>query len=131
MALYNSGFPATYQNPYLMQQFQPQQPQQNSGGLIWVQGEAAAKSYLIAPNTSIALWDSESSVIYIKSADSSGMPSMKVLDYTIRENVQNAPKNANNDTYATKADLSAVYDQIAALKAEIGGITKGAKQDAE
>ena len=38
----------------------------------WVQGINAAKSFPVAPNTSIPLFDSEANVIYIKSADASG-----------------------------------------------------------
>ena len=115
MALFNSGYPATYQNPYLIQQPQYAQPQQS--GIIWIQGESAAKSYLVAPNTSVALWDSERQTVYIKSADASGMPSMKTLDYTIRENAQ--PQPANTVIYATKDDVASLNDQIAAVRAEI------------
>lgn len=74
---YNNYYPG-YQ-PY----YQP--VQQNGNGIIWVQGEAGAKSYLVAPNTTVQLWDSERQTIYLKSADGSGMPSIKVLDYKIRE----------------------------------------------
>ncbi len=90
MPNYNNYFPAGYQ--YYTPQFQ--QPVQSTNGLsgptghngiIWVQGEAGAKSYLVAPNTTVQLWDSESQTIYLKSADASGMPSIKTLDYTIRE----------------------------------------------
>ena len=86
---YNSYFPAGYQP---MQNFypqyayaqQPQQPQaaqpvpqtpqapQNaqsmSSNIIWVSGEAGAKAYLVAPNTTVQLWDSERQTIYLKSA---------------------------------------------------------------
>ena len=50
MAYYN-GFPVTY--PYYQQ---PQQTQQN-GSPIWIQGEAAAKSYLVAPNSTVVLFE--------------------------------------------------------------------------
>lgn len=92
-----NGFPATYQpmnyQPMSYQQPQPQmqqmqQPQQNgpqNNPMIWVQGETGAKSYLLAPNTTLPLWDSERQTIYLKSTDTSGMPSMKILDYTIRD----------------------------------------------
>lgn len=128
MALYNNGYPAGYQNPYLVQQPQYQQQfqapqQQTSSGLIWVQGEAAAKSYLVAPNASVALWDSEKQSVYIKSTDASGMPSMKILDYTIRDNTQ-TPQAVNTVNYATKDDVKTLNDQIAALKAEIDGLMK-------
>ena len=116
MAL-NYAYPATYQPMYSYQQ--PQQTQQN--GIIWVQGEAGAKSYMVAPNNTVQLWDSESQTIYLKSADASGMPSIKTLDYTIRE----ARNGANTDsvlsddklsTFATKDEIKAVSDQISALR---------------
>lgn len=123
MALYNNGFPATYQNPYLIQQPQYQAAQPNNGSLIWVQGEAAAKSYLIAPNTSIALWDSERQSVYIKSADASGMPTMKTLDYTIRDAAPSVPQTGGI-AYATKDDLTAVYDQIETLRTKLSGMER-------
>ena len=48
---------------------QPQQSQQVNQGILWVQGEAGAKSYLVAPNTSVLLMDSENSNFYIKTTD--------------------------------------------------------------
>ena len=70
-----------------MQQPQPITPPtaptptpQMSNDMIWVQGLAGAKAYLVAPNTTVTLWDSESETIYLKSCDSNGMPSMKILD---------------------------------------------------
>lgn len=66
--------------------YQPYQNQlQQQTGIIWVSGEAGARGYPVAPNTNVPLWDSESQVIYLKSADMSGMPTIKILDYTIRE----------------------------------------------
>ena len=112
MAYYN-GFPATYQPVYQapVMQTQPQAQQQN--GIIWVQGEQAAKSYLVAPNTTVQLWDSEEKVIYLKSADASGMPSMKILDYTIRGD---ANTQAPVSEYATKDDLKALEEKIRDLE---------------
>lgn len=105
--------------------YYPQQtPGNNGGGLTWVQGEAAAKSWYVAPGTTAALWDSEAQVIYLKTADASGLPSMKVLDYTVRD-VQ-GPKTAPNVSsveYVTRDDLSAVYDKIEDLRAEIDGLS--------
>lgn len=97
-------------------QYYPAQPQQmqNVNPLIWVQGEAGAKSYLVGPGQTVALWDSEAQVIYLKSADASGMPSMKVLDYTIRGG---QPINENVE-YATKADLDELRKKIEALTKE-------------
>ena len=109
MAYFN-GYPATYQPIMQAPQFQAQQ-QNQQGGLIWVQGEAAAKSYMVAPGNTVQLWDSEEKVIYLKSADPSGMPSMKILDYTIRgeEAAKDAPE------YVTKADFDALAEKVKEL----------------
>lgn len=107
---FNNGFPATYQPMYY------QQPQNTS--IIWVQGEAGAKSYLVAPNTTVQLWDSERQTIYLKSADASGMPSIRTLDYTFREAQPTSPQKAP-ETYATKSDVELLTSEINALKGEI------------
>lgn len=139
---YNSYFPVGYQPMQnYFQQYQPapvqnvQQMQQQTqtgnptmtSGIIWVQGEAGAKSYLVAPNTTVQLWDSERQTIYIKSADASGMPSIKTLDYTIRENPSNnvslAP-NFDSKAFATKEEVNALAEQINALKSNLDGISK-------
>ena len=132
MAYYNP-----YQNQYMtqMQVAQPNTPvqvpqmqtytpvQQNNNGLIWVQGESGAKSYLVAPNTTVLLMDSESQRFYLKSSDASGMPlPLRIFEYT--EKAQNAPNPASGaqsidlSSYATKAEFDA-------FKGEIDGILKG------
>lgn len=124
---YNNGFPMNYGQMYQMPQVQPtvQTPQNNN--LVWVQGEAGAKSYLVAPNTTLPLWDSEAQVIYLKSADASGMPSMKVLDYTIRESAnlaQKAPLNNKVEEYVTKGEMDSfrveISQKIEELKESVG-----------
>ncbi len=81
---YNNGFPMNY--GYYQNQMQPQQPmmqQPESNGILWVQGEAGAKSWAVAPGKSVLLMDSESNKFYIKSSDPSGMPMpLRVFDYT-------------------------------------------------
>ena len=125
---YNNYFPAGYQP---MQMYQPQQmtpqPQQTQSSLIWVQGEGAAKSYLVAPGNTVALFDNESQTIYIKSADASGMPSIRVLDYTFRDSApQNKQIFAESD-YATKSDVESIREEINALRAKFGEI-EGSKK---
>ena len=91
-----------------------------------MQGEAGAKSYLVAPNTTVQLWDSERQTIYIKSADASGMPSIKTLDYTIREIPQNSVSLAPESpsvAFATKDEVNMLAEQLEALKGKIDGLT--------
>lgn len=116
---YNNGFPVGYAqpyppiNPYAPQPQMQMQPQKQTGP-IWVQGEAGAKSFLLAPNETVPLWDSEAQVIYLKSTDGSGMPSMKVLDYTVRDNSNLPPKVPVPEgvEYATKDEVKNTKDDI-------------------
>jgi len=127
MAYYN-GFPATYQPVYPVQGYN--QPTQQNSSIIWVSGEAGAKAYMVAPNNTIQLWDSESQTIYLKSADASGMPSMKILDYTIRDSVKNTPVSHSVMTddklsaFATKDEIRAVSEQITALRDRVDNLTR-------
>ena len=94
---YNNGFPVSYQQMYPTYNYVPQQQltqpviqQQvtqpvNDSGILWVQGEAGANSWAVAPGKSVMLMDSESSTFYIKSSDNSGMPMpLRIFDYKER-----------------------------------------------
>lgn len=75
-----------YQQPVTPPTTQPMSQQGNSG-LIWVQGEAGAKSFLVAPGNTVMLMDSEGERFYLKSADASGMPMpLRIFDYKERIN---------------------------------------------
>lgn len=126
MAFYNNSFPATYQ-PYYQQAYQPvnvpaqnNNQQQANSSIIWVQGEAGAKSYLVAPNTTVQLWDSEDQIIYLKSADASGMPSIKILDYTIRD-AQSDSKATKDEShkFISKKEFDGLQEQIESLRADV------------
>ena len=89
---------------------------QNS--LIWVQGINAVKSYPVAPNTSVPLFDSEANVVYIKSADASGMPSIKILDYNVRDSEPRKAESAPQMDFVTHNELADIQKEIDALKAK-------------
>lgn len=102
---YNNGFPMNYQQFYPSYNYVPQQQlnqpvvQQvtqpvNDTGILWVQGEAGAKSWAVAPGKSVMLMDSESNTFYIKSSDNSGMPMpLRIFDYTERTQQLTQPVN--------------------------------------
>ena len=86
--------------------------------LIWVQGINAAKSYPVAPNTSVPLFDSEANVVYIKSADASGMPSIKILDYNVRDSEPRKAESVPQMDFVTHNELADIQKEIDALKAK-------------
>lgn len=109
-----------YQQTVNVPQMAPQ-PQINQG-LLWVSGEVGAKSYLVAPNSTVLLMDSDASRFYLKSADQSGMPNLRIFEYT---EVTNAPQTSviapNSDLkeldskYVTREE----YDSLKSLYGKI------------
>lgn len=85
-------FQNSFQNPYaaLMgqtmynqsqnnQQFFPPEPTQN---LIRVNGINGAKAYQMPANSTVALFDSNNDVMYVKSTDGAGFPSIRTFSFT-------------------------------------------------
>lgn len=120
---YTPLFSPNYMGNYQQLSYAPQQSiYPNNSNLIWVQGEAGAKSYLVAPNQTVQLWDSEAQVIYLKSADATGLPSMRILDYTIRDQKpQNGVFDKPVESYATKDEIDALRAEIEEIQARIKG----------
>lgn len=87
------GFPQ-FQTP---PQLPVQQPRQDPNGLIWVQGEAGAKSWFVAPGATVLLMDSENPRFYMKSSDMHGVPAMRTFEYTEMgtQNQQEQPQPGN------------------------------------
>lgn len=102
------------------QQTAPQTPTPAQTDMIWVQGEAAAKSYLVAPGHSVPLWDSETQTIFLKSVDASGMPSMRILDYTERTAPRPAPQGVE---YAPRQEMDTLAQRVDELAKQIEALT--------
>lgn len=100
---------------------------QPANNMIWVQGEAAAKSYAIPFGTSVPLFDSEGDVFYIKTVDTSGMPMpIRIFRYeeVTQETVQNAPQGAGTvdmSKYITRDELAEILAKMSVTKEENNG----------
>ena len=101
-----------YQQPYYggqPWQYQDQLTQLRSapapgGGLNWVQGETGAKSWFVTPGSSVLLMDSEEQRFYIKSADPTGMPSLRTFEYT-EVGAKPTPTATPSPDYVTRAEF--------------------------
>lgn len=114
-----------YYNPYLPQQPMipvPQaQPQQQSNGIVWVQGEQAAKSYLVGAGNSVLLMDSDASRFYLKTADASGMPlPLRIFEYKeVQAGQAQLPQTVD---YIKREE----FDQLKAMVEQLkGGVSNG------
>lgn len=106
------------QNQY--QQTIPQYQQQPANqGLLWVQGVEGAKSYLVAPNTTVLLMDADAQRFYLKSTDGTGIPNLRMFEYSEVTQSASQPVLATNenldDKYVTRNeynDLKNQYEEI-------------------
>lgn len=132
------AFNPYYQNPYypqpmpdnLMQMRQQQMMQpapppvpQNpvaTGGVQWVSSEQEARGYLIAPNSAVALWDSTAPTVYLKQADASGKPTLKIYDLVERAETPRTAPQEKGVEFVTREE----FDRLAALVGEIKGKKK-------
>lgn len=96
---YNSYFPTGYQ-PF---QIQPQAAPQQQTNIVWTQGIEGAKAHFVSAGGSALLMDSDADRFYIKTADSAGMPSLRVFKY--EEITQGARQNVDMSGYVTKEEF--------------------------
>lgn len=138
---YNGGYFPQYQNgavPDMLNQYKGQYQQQimqqpmvqqmqiptQTNDMIWVLNENEATSYPVAPNNSVVLWDKNEPIIYVKSVNNQGMPSMRVLYFEERSATpSNSPKNAPKTHKCTCGDKFATKEQINDLKAKLDDLT--------
>ena len=99
---------------------------QQNNTVNWVQGEAAARSYPVAPNSSVFLMDYDGDRFYIKSADLSGMPTFRAFEF--REiahgaaGQEKAPTDGYEHQFVTK-------DEFEGLKRIVEGLAEAKKDE--
>lgn len=118
-----------YRMPYSQPGMNPL-PSPTQNGILWVQGESGAKSWMVQPNSTVLLMDSEKNCFYIKTADVSGMPSMRIFDYTERTVQTQVPTDDKTD-YCTKADLFEITAKYDALLQTVEELKKARKTPAK
>lgn len=70
--------------------------------------------YPVAPNNAVALWEQSGKAIYLKQADSTGKPAIKIYD--INERTESDSKQPE---FATREELGAVSKSIKDALAEL------------
>ena len=131
---YQSGY-QPQPNPYMQgnypQSFAPQpMPQQmnhSQSSINWVQGEIGARAYPVGAGSSVLLMDSEAQNFYIKSADNSGMPTLKKYAYSevVEEPLKLESKDANFDTahLASREEVKQLQEKIRELESQISSMS--------
>lgn len=132
-----TGYPQTYypQQPQgqletlRAAQYQPQpvmmptmqaQPTPADSGFIWVQGEAAARGYLVANGSRVLLLDADADTFYIKEVGQDGRPfPLRIYDYkerTTSPKASIAATQAAGGEYVTRKEFDALAEKLEALE---------------
>lgn len=94
-----------YQNSISQNNNFSTQVQQNN--LIRVTGIDGAKAYQMSPNSSVALFDSESDIMYVKTTDGAGFPTIRTFRF---EPIEDVPKV--QDAYITRDEFDALKQEV-------------------
>ena len=115
-----------YSTPTYSWYTQPSQTQQQqglNGNIVWVQGEAGAKSIQVNAGNSVLLMDSEQQVFYIKTVDASGLPQpLRIFPYSekvdVAKNATTAPIERQQD-YVTRDEFEKRLAEVMNAKSTI------------
>ena len=123
---YNGGFPPPYQPTYygqqqMMQQapqpqMQQQQPAQSQQSIVWVNGIEEANSFMIMPNNAVQLWDRNGKSVYVKSADATGMPQMRIYDLIERSQARQETAQASEEEKGINSRVSTLESRVVDLE---------------
>lgn len=78
--------------------------------LIRVNGLESAKAYQAAPNSTVALFDSNDDVMYIKSTDASNFPTIRKFRFV---------EETDNTAFITREEFEAFKKEVANVKQSI------------
>lgn len=88
-----------YNQPMNGQQFFQQEPTQS---LIRVNGIEGAKAYQMNANSTVALFDSNNDIMYVKTTDGAGFPSIRTFNFVeIKQN----EKSSGSQDYISRQEF--------------------------
>lgn len=91
--MYQPYYGGQYMNPYQVQ----------SNNLIRVNGIDGAKAYQIAPNSTVALFDANEDIMYIKSSDGAGFPTIRI--FAFKEMIPETPQATSTGDYISRKEF--------------------------
>lgn len=102
---YTLNSPMNPSNPY-MNNYNAMQNQMVNN-LIRVTGMDGAKAYQMQPNSTVALFDSSEDIMYIKSTDGAGFPTIRTFGFAPIEQ----PTNQGND-FISRAEFEQFKQEV-------------------
>ena len=87
--------------------------------ITWVMGIENAKTFPIAPNTTVLLMDSEAQKFYIKSSDVNGMCSLETYAFEKCADPMTKTAAPDLDKYVTRAEFEAALAKLVPQEASV------------
>lgn len=103
----NFNNPYNAYNPYA-NMYQPQQQPIQQNQYAFVNGIEGAKSYLMQPNQTVLLMDSDAPMCYMKTSNQLGQSTLRYFKLTEVTETSSKP----NVEYALKSDLDALKEKL-------------------
>ena len=108
-------------------QTQPMANTQPVNGLVSVTGIDGAKAYQLPPNSKMPLFDESEDVLYLKTTDAAGYPTVKSFRF---EPIESAPRQELSG-YVTREDFDALVARVDALTQTKARTSRRSANDAE
>lgn len=105
----SSNPPYRYQASMTSPQLQYDSNQKPALQVPWVNGEVGAQAYIIAPNSTVLLMDSDNPIFYIKTSDASGKAVIQAFKY---QEVKSESPVSSSDNYVTKKEFEEFKSSI-------------------
>ena len=108
---YGQPQPFSWSQP-VWQNMQQNQSNQPVNGLVSVTGIEGAKAYQLPPNSSMPLFDQNSDVLYLKTTDSAGYPTIKAFSFKAVEQADQKPQPVD---YVPRSEFDALAHDVKVL----------------
>lgn len=143
---YQQQYSQIPQSQYVAQNTGNYSTQQQSAGIVWVDGEVGAKAFQLPPgwpaNAPMPLWDTNDTIIYLKSINQMGMPNpIQKVRYKMEDSPRTAPVLTSQATlpsgetnahgapdmsqYVRKDEMEQLKEELKAAIHSIGTDVKG------
>ena len=94
-----------FQNPYAIN-MTPQTPTT----LTRVTGIDGAKAYQMTPNSTVALFDNNEDIMYIKTTDGAGFPTIRTFSFS--EVTRSTQQQVSNNEYVTRDEFNKLKEEL-------------------
>ena len=96
--------------------------QQPVNGLVSVTGIDGARAYQLPPNSSMPLFDADRDVLYVKTTDAGGYPTIRTFEFKPVDSAR--AEETRQGGYVTRSEYDALVAKVEELAGKEAGVGK-------